>query len=217
MELGTVGLLGGATLLLCGLFYFGQIIIHNCVHASVFESRALNRLLGSVICSIQLMHFDGWKNAHMAHHRATNTEADPHRVDRPLVPYLLTHYFRIAAAVWEPRRFLSAIAPPIAVALAVIAWQAAVGHAARGVTLVVLFWIVPTIVSHILVAHFNYITHVGLPPGRGRDTRNLTTGIYQVLNPLTLNFYLHAEHHLRPTRSVPRLEPKETSRKRAAA
>jgi fatty acid desaturase len=214
MELGTLIVLGGASVLLSCLFYFGQVIIHNCVHANQFQSRSLNKLVGGVICSLHLVHFEGWRIAHMMHHKHTNMEGDPHRVDRPLVPYLFTHYFRIARAVWEPRRFFLVITPPVATAIAVIAWQAAIGHAGRGITLVGMLWIVPLIASHLLVAHFNYATHVGLPPGRGRDTRNLSTGIYSILNRLMLNFYLHAEHHRRPSQAVPTIDAGLASSKR---
>ena len=199
--------LAGATLFLCYLFFLGQIAIHNCVHANLFQARWLNKAVGSVLCSLHLVHFEGWKLAHMMHHRTTNAEGDPHRVDRPLVPYLLTHYVRIARAVWEPRRFTAAVAPPILTAAAVIAAYAAAGSPARGAVLVVALWIVPMIVSHLLVAHFNYATHVGLPTGRGRDTRNLNTGAWRIINRLTFNFYLHAEHHRKPSQPVPQFDP----------
>ncbi len=143
----------------------------------------------------------------MKHHKYANGEGDPHRVDRPLLPYIVTHYFCIARAVWQPTRFFVSITPPIVLACAVIAWQESVGHAARGVAWVVQFWLVPMVVSHTLVAHFNYVTHVGLPPGRGRDTRTFSRGMCRLVNLLTFNFYLHAEHHLKPSKAIPILQP----------
>jgi fatty acid desaturase len=194
----------GLVVLVCYLYYLGQIAIHNCVHASMFRRRGLNRAVGTVLCSMQLVHFDGWRVAHMQHHRAPNTEIDPHRIDRPLLAYLLTHYFRIARVVWQPRRFYAATLPPTLLAIAIAVWQWRTGHGARGVWWCLLFWLVPTIVSHLLVAHFNYVTHEGLPAGRGQDTRSLSRGMWKVINLLTFNFYLHAEHHLKPTQPIPR-------------
>lgn len=190
-------------LLLCYLFYLGQIVIHNCVHASLFRMRSLNKLVGTILCSIQLMHFEGWKVAHMRHHKFTNGEGDPHRIDRPLLPYIVTHYFRIARSVWQSTRFACAVAPPLLAAGGLILWQVSSGHAARGFEWVALYWLVPTIGSHVLVAHFNYITHAGLPTGFGVDTRSFSRGLWRIVNLLSFNFYLHEEHHLRPSLPIP--------------
>jgi fatty acid desaturase len=206
MDVGAVCLTLGLILFLSYLFFVGQIVIHNCVHGSLFHRRTLNRLVGTVLCSIQLMHFEGWKAAHMRHHKYANGEGDPHRVDRPLLPYIITHYFRIAQAVWQPTRFCIAISPPLILAGTVIAWQASVGHAARGVAWFALFWLIPTMASQALIAHFNYMTHVGLPPGWGRDTRSFSHGIWRLVNLLTCNFYLHAEHHRKPSQAIPSLQ-----------
>lgn len=188
----------------CYLYYLGQIVIHNCVHASLFRSRPANRWVGTVLCSLHLVHFEGWRVAHLQHHKAPNTESDPHRVDRPMLAYVLSHYFRIAKLVWQPKRYFAATLPPAILAIAIVVWQWTAGHGLRGLRWVVLFWLVPMVVSHLLVAHFNYITHEGLPAGRGQDTRSFNSGLWWLVNKLTFNFYLHAEHHLKPTQPVPR-------------
>lgn len=193
-----------AVAVLCYLFFLGQIGIHNCVHNTLFRSPALNRRVGAVLASLHLVHFEGWKNAHLQHHRYANTPRDPHLVDRSLLAYVATHPFRIARAVWQPTRFFAAVAPPILIATAVVVWQAASGRPLRGLYWVALFWLVPLIVSHALVAHFNYVTHVDLPSGRGRDTRNLEGGLWRLANALTFNFYLHREHHLWPSVPIPK-------------
>ena len=54
-----------------------------------------------------------------------------------------------------------------------------------------------------LVAHFNYIGHVDLPSGRGKDTRSFKHGLWKVVNLLTFNFYHHAEHHFKPSEAIP--------------
>jgi fatty acid desaturase len=193
------GLLSALVMLFLGyVYYLGQIAIHGCVHYTLFKTQWLNRAFGTVLCSLQLTHFDGWRAAHLMHHRFTQTARDPHRVDRNLLPYIATHYFRVANYVWQPWRFLAAIAPPVLTALAIVIWQFATGHSTRGLSWVLLYWLIPVFISHALVAHFNFITHAGLPPRRGRDTRSFTAGAWRYINMLTFDFYLHAEHHLNP-------------------
>jgi fatty acid desaturase len=189
------------------VYYLGQIAIHNCVHYTLFKRKRLNRLVGMVLCSVQLTHFDGWRAAHMMHHRFTNTERDPHRVDRHLLPYLATHYYRIARRTWEPARFFAAVLPPVLLAAAVVAWSGWNGDLPGGVRLVSVFWLLPMIIGHLLVAHFNFITHAELPYGRGHDTRSFNDGIWRVINLFTFNFYLHAEHHLDPGEAIPTYRP----------
>ena len=43
--------------------------------------------------------------------------------------------------------------------------------------------------------------------GRGHDTRSFNEGIWRVINVLTFNFYLHAEHHLSPSVPIPQYNP----------
>ena len=81
----------------CYLFYLGQIMIHNCAHNLLFyRSKRWNKIVGHVLSSMQLIAFEGWRAAHMLHHRYANSSKDPHHVDRPLIPYTLTHYYRMS-------------------------------------------------------------------------------------------------------------------------
>ncbi|MDE0015142.1 MAG: fatty acid desaturase [Candidatus Poribacteria bacterium] len=188
----------------CYLFYLGQITIHNCAHNLLFcRSKRWNKIVGHVLSSMQLVAFEGWRAAHMLHHRYANSPKDPHHVDRPLIPYILTHYYRIVKALWDPKPFFIAISPPILIALAIIVWQASIGYGTRGLVWVTQFWLIPTIFSQMLVAHFNYIGHVNLPSGRGRDTRSFKHGFWKIVNLFTFNFYHHAEHHLKPSEAIP--------------
>ena len=194
--------------LLCYLYYVSHsVVVHNCAHNSLFRRRWANRLVGNVICTIHMTYFEGWRVAHMLHHRFANTPHDPHHIDRPLIPYMFTHYFRIVKALGQPTRPLKAILPPIFVAIGIIIWQAVSGNALRGVAWVCFFWLIPVLFSHLAIAHFNYITHVGLPVGRGKDTHNLHRGIWRVINFFMFNLYLHAEHHMRPSEPIPRFVP----------
>jgi fatty acid desaturase len=201
-------------LLLGYVYYLAQIAIHNCVHYTLFKRKRLNKVVGTVLCSIQLTHFEGWRAAHMMHHRFTNSERDPHRVDRYLLPYLATHYFRVARWVWDPKRYFGAVLPTVLVAAAVVAWFGWNGDLLGGLRLVGVFWFFPMVIGHLLVAHFNFITHAELPYGRGHDTRSFNDGAWRIVNFFTFSFYLHAEHHFDPGEAIPtyqarfhRLEP----------
>ena len=201
----------GVVAVMSYVYFMMHILIHMCVHGALFRTRTMNESVGGILCSLQLVHFEGWRIAHMMHHLHCNTDKDPHRVDRPMWVYVPSHYFRIARAVWEPRRYMYAVLPPTFLAAAVVIWQASVGNGALGLWLVLAFWFVPMAFAHFLVAHFNYITHVGLPPGRGENTRSFKGGLWKLVNLLTFNFYLHAEHHLRPGKTIPQPIPEAAS------
>lgn len=196
---------GALFLLACYACCLSQVAIHNCVHRTFTGNKRGDRAIGLVLASIQLTHFDGWKAAHLLHHRFTNTDKDPHGVDRPLLPYLLSHYWRITRAVWNPKQHVMALLPPLLASAAVVGWQAWAGQPLRGLLWVSLGWLVPVVVGHLWVAHFNYATHVGLPTKRGQNTRDLTGGLWSLVNLMTFNFYHHKQHHLRPSERIPRL------------
>lgn len=194
------------------VLFLGQVAVHNCTHGTLFPRRPkTNQLVGHLICTFTLMSFDGWRHAHILHHRYTNTDKDPHNVDRPLWAYLLTHTYRITRVLWNPRKFAAAMSVPLVVSVLLIAWQYQAGYGFRAAGWICCYWLVPVIAVHLAVAHFNYITHVGLPADRGRNARTLNSGVWKVINKLTFNFYFHWEHHLNPREAKPRLRPDETS------
>jgi hypothetical protein len=128
-------------------------------------------------------------------------------VDRYLLPYLATHYYRIAKLTWEPKRFFAAVLPPVLLAAAVVVWSGWDGDLLGGLRLVSVYWFLPLVIAHLLVAHFNFITHAELPYGRGHDTRSFNDGVWRVINLFTFNFYLHAEHHFNPGEAIPTYQP----------
>lgn len=195
-------------LIILGMTYvclFAQVIIHCNVHNSLFSgSKVWNRRVGTVLCWTQLQSFMGYKVVHFRHHRYANTPRDPHYVDRPLLPYILTHYPRISQSYWLGWRVLwneLKWAPLCAAAFMLVC--AANGLAREGVVWTLSYWLIPVIGGHVLLAHFNWWGHVNMDRGRGRDTRSGYRGIWRVINFFTLNFYLHAEHHLRPGQAAP--------------
>lgn len=198
-------------LLLTYLCVVAQVVVHGCVHNSLFGRRKLwNRRVGTWLSWTQFQSFDGWRAAHMMHHRHTNTERDPHRVDRPLVPYLLTHYSRVARSVWTNwGDYLREVAPVPAILLLAAAAIAAAGGGALGLEWAFLYWFLPVTGGHMVVAWFNYWGHVNLPTDRLRHTRSRYDGAWAIGNLLTFNFFLHAEHHRKPAEFRPRRRPGE--------
>lgn len=99
--------------------------------------------------------------------------------------------------------FWGSVGPPLAIYSGLLIWGFSAGFGEQVVRYGLLYWLGPLFVSHMLMAHFNYATHVGLPEGRGQDTRSLNRGLMKLVNRLTFNFYYHEEHHLAPGYAVP--------------
>ena len=191
----------------CYLYYLAHIVVHMCAHRSLGRSRRVNLVVGNLLSSAHLMVFSGWRAAHVLHHRFTNTEKDPHRVDCSLPVYLLTHYYKLSKNVWDAVSFWKSVGPPLAIYAGLLIWGYSAGFGDQVVRYGLLYWLGPLFASHMLMAHFNYITHVGKPVGRGHDTRSLNRGLMRIVNKLTFNFYCHAEHHLAPGYAVPTASP----------
>ncbi len=79
--------------------YLGQLAIHNGVPYTLFKKKKLNKIVGTILCSIPLTYFDGCWAAHLMRHRFTQSEREPHRIERHMLPYIVTHYFRMAPYV----------------------------------------------------------------------------------------------------------------------
>ena len=84
------------------VYYLGPMAIDNGVHDILFKKKKLNKIVGTIRCSTPLTRFDGWQAVHLMRRRFTQSERDPHRVDRHMLSYIVTHYFRMATYVWEP-------------------------------------------------------------------------------------------------------------------
>lgn len=106
----------------CYLYYLAHIVVHMCAHRSLGRSRRVNVLVGNLLSSAHLMVFSGWRAAHVLHHRFTNTEKDPHRVDCSLPVYLLTHYYKLSKNVWDAASFWKSVGPPLAIYAGLLAW-----------------------------------------------------------------------------------------------
>ncbi|KAA3606107.1 MAG: fatty acid desaturase [Planctomycetota bacterium] len=196
----------GGMVLVTYLLFLGQVGVHNCIHGSMFpRNPTWNRWFGEFVCSLCLMCYGGWRAAHVLHHRYTNTDMDPHCVDRPFLAYMLSHTWRIARKFWSWKALGLSLLPPLALCGIVIGarWQWAQDW--LGLRWILLFWFIPVVLVHFIMAHFNWVTHVGLPTGSGRDTRNLTAGLWPWINRLSFNFYLHAEHHREPLVAIPKM------------
>jgi len=201
----------------CYIYYLAHIVVHMCAHRSLGRNAKVNKVVGNTLSVVHLMNFEGWRAAHLMHHRFTNTARDPHLVDCSMAKYVLTHYYKISKAVWVPSRFLTTVALPFTAILLAFAWCCTQGYHMTVLKYGGLYWMGPLLVSHMLMAHFNYITHVDKPVGRGQDTRSFKRGLWKVINFMTFNFYCHGEHHLAPGYAVPPQEMKKAARIEPAA
>ena len=54
------------------------ILMHDCVHASLFASRRLNQFVGHWLCGAPLfVHLNGYKSYHLTHHQTAGSNDDP--------------------------------------------------------------------------------------------------------------------------------------------
>ena len=86
-------------LLLGYVCYLGQLAIHNGVPYTLFKKKKLNKIAGMILCSTLLTHFEGGRAVHLMRHRFTQNEREPHWIERHMLPYIVTHYFRMAPYV----------------------------------------------------------------------------------------------------------------------
>ena len=54
------------------------VLMHECAHYSLFESRLLNIWVGKVLCAAPvIVNLDGYRKYHMSHHKEAGSTADP--------------------------------------------------------------------------------------------------------------------------------------------
>ena len=55
-----------------------SILMHECAHYSLFESRQLNQNIGNYLCAAPVLaSLDGYRKYHMDHHKLAGTDEDP--------------------------------------------------------------------------------------------------------------------------------------------
>ncbi len=195
--------------------------MHECVHATPFASRRLNRLVGWFAGAAIGLNVTYYRRFHAWHHRYTqDPDNDPElRTPKP-------------ASFWQYLKRLSGL--PYYVGLAAILWRCAMGRIvdepwipARGVGEIqrsvwmqlglygavgliavafgswapLTYWLIPMLLAQPLMRWILLAEHTGCSEDRNGLTNTRTTLAAWPVRFLMWNMPYHAEHHLYP--SVP--------------
>ncbi len=228
VALGATGALIAWTLgtlwLLPALFVHGVVLIflfsplHECIHRTAFESRALNDALAWVCGAVILLPPVYFRAFHFAHHRHTQDPArDPElAMLRPdsLGRYLLRvtglPYWRERVTTLVRHAFAGRVAQPFVTPRLVPAvvrearWLllAYAGVAAASIAFqswaAVLYWIVPALLGQPVLRLYLLAEHTGCPfvPDMLRNSRTTRSNV--AVRRLAWNMPYHAEHHAYP-------------------
>ena len=200
------------------------ILMHDCTHGVAHEKRSVNDLLGELVCASPMaVSMATYRLAHLAHHRAPNTDEDPDLARKMADPeeaatwqfpragsaagglgrlwwrsltYLLRSLGDNSAAAGDPPP--SSVRGLAAMRLALYALVAVLltTHGAWGWFL--LLWIAPLVLVLPLIMRLRSIAeHFGLPWRTDYDaSRTVLAGAAErfLLAPHGINY--HLEHHL---------------------
>mgnify|MGYP003340948813 FL=1 len=73
--------------ILIGLFQYRlSIVLHDCVHYSLFESKTANILVGDLAAAMLFTTFTNFRVGHYAHHKFYRTGDDPSLPDYTVIP-----------------------------------------------------------------------------------------------------------------------------------
>jgi beta-carotene/zeaxanthin 4-ketolase len=170
-----------------GLF----ITAHDAMHGSVCpQSIKINHLIGSLaVISYGLFSYKELLNKHWLHHHYPASERDPDFHDgehkHPVLWYL---YFM--SQYWSWKQFLGLTVIYYAVRI--------IFHVQQGN--LILFWIIPSILSSVQLFYFGtFLTHREPPEGFKSSHRTQTNSLPVFWSFITCyNFGYHEEHHEHP-------------------
>jgi fatty acid desaturase len=190
------------------------IVMHDCVHGTLFASRRSNRIVGVAAGALAAVEFHAFARLHWQHHHALGRPDDPQGPDYLLPPEasrmaVLWHLLRpllgcnlfklgqvMAAASGPASRRWRAFAP-VAVAQAAAAAVASGGFC--------YWWLMP--VPALSAATFGlflaqtrgFAEHAAMPGDSPEGcVRSHATRLIDRIFLYDLNFNLHREHHLHP-------------------
>ena len=208
------------------------IVMHDCVHGTLFAWPAANRWCGVAVGAMSGIEFHAFSRLHWMHHRRTGERDDPQGADylllprsrggvawhllRPLVGYNLFKIWQVARELPGRRgraRNLTGLMPVIGVqGCAAFAASSALGY----------WWLAPLpVLSAATFGLFfsqlrGFAEHVAMPGERPegcvRSHRSVTVDRILLHD---LNFNYHREHHLQP--GVPSCRLPELHRRLVAA
>jgi fatty acid desaturase len=182
--------------------------IHNAAHDNI-RPRWLRRPVGELCGLFHLVGFPDWTIIHFIHHRhADDPELDPH-------PPAGLSYWRFMNGVKDSifrvleRRYFDQFGdrPEAArhwrqLPLYALVTQLAKTHfwfLLLGGQLFTFLFLTSIVAKNLHYAFFNYVTHVPSPDQpETMVVVNRTQGVFRLINAVSHNLYLHANHHAHP-------------------
>jgi len=228
----------GTWLVWLAMFLHGVVLVHHfalqheCCHYTVFRTRWLNDVVGTVCGLIIAVPHRHFRYEHCDHHTYTQLHGDdPELIALPkdlwgyvwylsTIPYWMMKLRQIARNASgrlseEERRFIPKQAR------ATIVWEArlmiAVYLGLFGLCLAtgwqgpLWFWVLPILLGEPVMRFIRMTEHVGKPNVREMDENTRTNYVSRPLQFLCWNMNYHAEHHYAssvPFHALPRLHEK---------
>ncbi len=220
------------------MFLHGIVIVHHfslqheCVHSTVFRTRWLNKVVGTICGVIIILPFKHFRYEHCDHHTHTQIEGDdPELVPMPqslvgylyyisAIPYWRTKFFELffhASGQISPaeKRFIprSEEASVVFEARAMLAGYAGLLAlmAATGWWAPVWYWLVPLFLGEPVMRFIRMTEHVGRPTVAQMHENTRTNLVSLPWRFLGWNMNYHAEHHYAasvPFHALPALHEK---------
>lgn len=193
--------------------------MHECVHKTAFKTPWLNETIGWIAGALCWYNFTFFRRYHTWHHRYTqDADRDPELADpkpQSTVQYLI-HVSGIPFWFSKPRELLMLALGRMdqypfvpQQAKSQIAWSAraqlglylalAIGSVALRSSVVLWYWLLPTILAQPLLRLLLIVEHTGCSLDANGLTNTRTTLASRPIRFLMWNMPFHAEHHLYPS------------------
>ncbi len=198
------------------IFLFAPL--HETIHRTAFESRALNDAVAWICGAVILLPPEFFRAFHFAHHRHTQDPArdpelallQPDDLGRYLLRVTGLPYWReriatllrhaLTGRVAQP--FVTARLKPAVVREARLLLLSYAGIAAASVALeswaALLYWVVPAVLGQPALRLYLLAEHTGCPLVPGMLENSRTTRSTWLVRRLAWNMPYHAEHHAYP-------------------
>ena len=210
--------------LLPAWFVYGTALVflfaplHECIHRTAFRNRRLNDWVATIAGFLLLLPANYFRAFHFAHHRHTNdVELDPERLTpKPQsLPQYLWAMVGIGTYWWPqirsivrhargnvPEQFIADSDRKKIVVEArthVVAYGAILGGSVfLGTSLIVIYWIIPMLLSMVVLRMFLLAEHAGCEDSDNMLKNTRTTLTHPFVKLIAWNMPYHCEHHVFP-------------------
>jgi len=220
------------------MFLHGIVVVHHfsleheCVHSTVFRTRRLNKIVGTICGLIIILPFKHFRYEHCDHHTYTQLKGDdPELIEMPesfagylyyisAIPYWRAKFTELAMhaaghLTEAEKRFIPKVeyGAVIFEARAMLAFYAAlfILMAAIGWWAPIWFWLIPLFLGEPVMRFVRMTEHVGRPTVAQMRDNTRTNLVSLPWRFLCWNMNYHAEHHYAssvPFHALPRLHEK---------